>query len=159
MYNDQLEERQVEISSVFLDPNNPRFWSEQTKISNEVPDSKVPEDVHQLRAFDRIKNHGLEELKNSILRNGFLPLDRIVVRELVGLSGSYVVIEGNRRLAALKWLRRRNRTGDYFRRKNHRRIPGIIVWKDEFHRSVSIPRRRDKRHCMDTSRNTAHRRN
>ena len=61
--------------------------------------------THQERAFESIRKHGLVELKNSILRNGFLPLDRIVVRELDGIRGKYVVIEGNRRLAALKWLR------------------------------------------------------
>ena len=105
MYNDQLEQRTVSINDVFLDPNNPRFWSEQTQKSAEIPDSKVPDETHQTKTRTRISNHGLEELKNSMLRNGFLPLDRIVVRELSGLPGKYVVIEGNRRLAALKTLR------------------------------------------------------
>lgn len=105
MYNDQLEERVISIEQIFLDPNNPRFWSEQTKGSLLIPDSKVTDMANQDRTMDTIRNHGLDELKNSILRNGFLPLDRIVVRELEGEADKFVVIEGNRRLAALKWLR------------------------------------------------------
>jgi ParB-like chromosome segregation protein Spo0J len=105
MYNDQLEQKTIPIADIFLDPNNPRFWSEQTQKTADVPDSKVSDESHQSRTRARIANHGLEELKNSILRNGFLPLDRIVVRELNGVPGKYVVIEGNRRLAALKMLR------------------------------------------------------
>ncbi len=105
MYNDQLEEITVSVTDLYLDPNNPRFWSEQTRSSGDVADLKVPEDVHQTRAMERIKSHGLEELRNSMLRNGFLPLDRIVVRELAGCPGKYIAIEGNRRLAALKALR------------------------------------------------------
>ncbi len=105
MYNDQLEQKTLSIDVLFLDPNNPRFWSEQTQKMADVPDSKVPDSTHQERCLARIANHGLEELKNSILRNGFLPLDRIVARELDGAPGKYVAIEGNRRLAALKTLR------------------------------------------------------
>lgn len=106
MYNDQLEHKTLPIDSLFLDPNNPRFWSEQTLKMAEVPDPKIPDATHQERALTRIENsHGLEELSNSILRNGFLPLDRIVVRELDGAPGKFVAIEGNRRLAALKTLR------------------------------------------------------
>ena len=105
MYNDQLEGKTVSVDDLFLDPNNPRFWSEQTRNVPLIPDHKVRDNGHQQRAEDSIRKHGLEELKNSILRNGFLPLDRIVVRELDEVPSKFVVIEGNRRLAALKWLR------------------------------------------------------
>jgi hypothetical protein len=88
-----------------LDPNNPRFWSE--KSARDVPDRKVPEPNHQASALEAISEHGVEELLTSILRNGFLPLDRIVVRPIEGHPDKYVVVEGNRRLAALKTLRRR----------------------------------------------------
>lgn len=105
MYNDNLSEKTLPVSSLFLDPNNPRFWSEQTRNTMPIADAKVPDSVQQTRAMEHIQNFGLEELRNSILRNGFLLLDRIVVRELTNLPGKYVAIEGNRRLAALKSLR------------------------------------------------------
>lgn len=106
MYNDQLRKEILSVDDLYLDPNNPRFWSEQTRNTGSIADPKVPDATNQTRALESIKaNHGLEELRNSILRNGFLPLDRIVVRELEGAEGKFIVIEGNRRLAALKWLR------------------------------------------------------
>jgi len=105
MYNDLLQEKTIRVDDLFLDPNNPRFWSEQTQRTADIPDSKVSDEVNQSKTRNRIGEHGLEELKNSILRNGFLQLDRIVVRQLGDQPGKYVVIEGNRRLAALKLLR------------------------------------------------------
>jgi len=105
MYNDQLEEIEVAVADIFLDPNNPRFWSEESRRIPIVADIKIPDEQQQIRAQERLASQGIDELKYSMLRNGFLPLDRIVVRELSGLSGKYVVIEGNRRLAALKMLR------------------------------------------------------
>lgn len=105
MLNDMLKEDRIDIDAIMLDPNNPRFWSE--KSAREVPDRKVPEPNHQASALEAISEHGVEELLTSILRNGFLPLDRIVVRPIDGHPEKYVVVEGNRRLAALKTLRRR----------------------------------------------------
>jgi len=105
MYNDQLKKDTIDVDAIYLDPNNPRFWSELNRGMASIADAKVSEAANQARAMEQIKLHGLEELRNSIMRNGFLPLDRIVVRELEGCSGKYVAIEGNRRLAALKWLR------------------------------------------------------
>ena len=31
MYNEQLKKEIVEVNNLFLDPNNPRFWSEQSR--------------------------------------------------------------------------------------------------------------------------------
>jgi len=103
MYVDQLEEQRISVENLFLDPNNPRFWTERT--TKDVPDAKIPDDKVQTTTFSAINQHGVEELRDSILRNGFLPLDRIVVRPIAGHDGKYVVVEGNRRLAALKSLR------------------------------------------------------
>lgn len=105
MYNDQLEPKTIAIDDMYLDPNNPRFWSEHSHKTPDVVDGKVVQDAQQTKSSERIREYGLEELKNSILRNGFLPLDRIVVRELAEQPGKFVAIEGNRRLAALKELR------------------------------------------------------
>ena len=105
MYNDQLVDATIHIDNLYLDPNNPRFWSEHTR--RHVPDSRIKEPKIQSRVEDQISRHGIEELHFSILRNGFLPLDRIVVRPIAGDRKKYVVVEGNRRLAALRLLRQR----------------------------------------------------
>ena len=107
MYTDDLEEQSVAITDLCLDPNNPRFYTE--KSTGDVPDTKIADDRIQQRAWQSIENLGVQELYHSILRNGFLPLDKIVVRPIS--AGKYVVVEGNRRLAALKLLRSRIEEG------------------------------------------------
>ena len=104
MYVDQLTDAALSFGQIFLDPNNPRFWTE--KDTREMPDSKIPEENTQIKALDKISSFGIEELRDSILRNGFLPLDRIVVRPVNGHEGKFVIVEGNRRFAALTVLRR-----------------------------------------------------
>ena len=103
MYSDELEEKSLSIEQLFLDPNNPRFWTEKT--SRDIADRRIPDVDVQTRTENNIENHGVRELLNSILRNGFLKLDRIVVRKIKGQKDKYVVVEGNRRLAALNLLR------------------------------------------------------
>ena len=105
MYNDELQELEVSIDHLYLDPNNPRFW--ELKPRRVIPDTRITEPSTQTQTEQRIKRHGIEELQYSILRNGFLRIDRLVVRPINGCDGSFVVVEGNRRLAALRLLRRR----------------------------------------------------
>lgn len=101
MYSDELEKCQLSLDKLFLDPNNPRFWSERERKTSEnrIPDTKV-----QKKTQERIEHFGVKELCDSILRNGFLPMDRIVVRPIQNHDDKYVAVEGNRRLAALKSL-------------------------------------------------------
>lgn len=103
MYTDQLDKVLLNFDQIYLDPNNPRFWTEKgTRI---VPDKKISDEKIQAKAFMDISIFGVQELRDSILRNGFLPLDRIVVRPIAGYPKKFVIVEGNRRFAALKTLR------------------------------------------------------
>jgi len=102
MHKSDLQQIEVKFENLFLDPNNPRFWTE--KSFTRVPDKKISDETVQASALKNMQTHEIEELKYSILRNGFLPLDRIVVRKFD--ENKYVVIEGNRRLTALKVLKR-----------------------------------------------------
>ena len=104
MYTDQLDEQTIAFDDIYLDPNNPRFWTE--KSVREVPDNRIPDARIQDRTLDSISQHGISELRDSIVRNGFLPLDRIVVRPLTDNAEQFVIVEGNRRFAALTVLRR-----------------------------------------------------
>lgn len=105
MYNDELEPIKVKIDDIFLDANNPRLWGKE--INRTISEKRIIDEKIQVRTLEFLKSHGIEDLLNSILRNGFLPLDRIVIREISGEINKYVVVEGNRRLAALKVLRNR----------------------------------------------------
>ncbi len=112
-YIDKLTPKVVNIENVLLDPNNPRF-AELDNAFREVPEARFNEPKIQSKSMDILKkNFDVEELRDTIKELGFLPMDRIVVREWKGDSTEkkYVVIEGNRRVTALKWLLERNETG------------------------------------------------
>src|SRR5271166_5270858 len=98
----------VSLDDLLLDPNNPRF-SELGEELNPVLESRFAEDKIQKNTFENMKDPMFEvaELRETIKTIGFLPMDRIVVRKWAGpqeAATKYVVVEGNRRVAALKWL-------------------------------------------------------
>ena len=55
-----------------------------------------------------MRTWSLEELAVSFLENGFWPQEAVIVVEevLYGQPGTLVVVEGNRRIAALKYLKK-----------------------------------------------------
>ena len=95
-----LEEKNVPITALLLDPNNYRFQDAKDYVS--AARGRFAEASVQNRASARLRDEGLAELKNSIMQNGFLPFERIVVRPFD--DDYYLVVEGNRRVAALKWI-------------------------------------------------------
>jgi len=112
---DLLVPLSVRLDELLLDPNNPRF-SELGEELNTVSEARFADDKVQANAFDRMKNpmFDVAELRDTIKTIGFLPMDRIVVREWKGPSEApkkYVIVEGNRRVAALKWLKDLHDTG------------------------------------------------
>jgi len=99
--NRNLELKSVNTANLFLDPNNPRFLDFEDEIGI-VPDQRISENEVQLHALERISRFDLRELKDSMSEVGFLPMDKMVVRPIG--EDNYVVVEGNRRLAAVKSL-------------------------------------------------------
>jgi hypothetical protein len=99
-----LKEINLKIEQLFLDPNNPRY-ADIAEIANPVPEGKVTDDKVQARALERIMDARLEvqQLMDSIRKIGFLTVDRLVVVPLPE-PDKYKVIEGNRRLGAIKSL-------------------------------------------------------
>ncbi|HFV9294205.1 TPA: AAA family ATPase [Serratia fonticola] len=95
--------RRVSIRNLYLDPNNYRLIHEDDQV--DVTDEEIKEkNVQQrtLRLISGDKNQHIQDLIDSFRANGYLPVDQIQVRALE--DGGYVVIEGNRRIAALKLL-------------------------------------------------------
>jgi hypothetical protein len=102
----------VALDNLFLDPNNFRFKKPGSNV--EVAEKRFTEDKVQALAMTRIQEDGVGELKLSISENGFVPVERIVVRAIGGTGAenpSYVAVEGNRRTAALKLLQLDNAGG------------------------------------------------
>ena len=97
-----FEETTLPIRSLLLDPNNYRYQDEPSFVT--ADERRFHEESVQDRAARRLRREGLVELKNSIVTNGFISVERIAVRPYRQVDGLYVVIEGNRRLAALRWI-------------------------------------------------------
>jgi hypothetical protein len=103
-----FEENSLLLDDIFLDPNNPRFSNKVRLVS----DSRIIEEGIQKGCFEKMEDFSIKELKDSISRIGFLPIDKIVVRPIAGSKGQYVVVEGNRRITALKQLKQEYDKGE-----------------------------------------------
>jgi hypothetical protein len=104
----ELVELDLPLEKLLLDPNNYRFQDEPGYTAADP--ARFHEKTVQDRAYRRLRGEGLESLKGSILTNGFLPFERIVVRP-TGSDDLHVVVEGNRRVAALRWIREDHEAG------------------------------------------------
>lgn len=86
----------AKIDDLNLDPRNPRLGRENTKV-----------ELGQEEILDLMRDWSLTELAESFLINGFWPQEALItVREaLYKQKDKLIVVEGNRRLAALKALK------------------------------------------------------
>ena len=101
--------RRVSLRSLYLDPNNFRIIHEPDQ--KPVPDGQVKNrDVMQrtMRLLCGEKNQNIQDLIESFKANGYLRVDQILVRDLP--DGGLLVVEGNRRVAALKFLQQEHET-------------------------------------------------
>ncbi|HPG40610.1 MAG TPA: ParB/Srx family N-terminal domain-containing protein [bacterium] len=102
-----LKPIRININNVLLDPNNPRF-SELGEELIVVPEARYADEKVQANTFEKMKDDSFDvnELKDTIKTIGFLPVDRIIVKKWNSKNENdkYIVVEGNRRISALKWL-------------------------------------------------------
>lgn len=91
----------LKIDDLLLDPNNPRFSKFHKHETGEelYADPEIQEDTFK----KMIEHQDVHEVENSITKTGFLDLDPIFVRKVKG-TNKYVVLEGNRRISAIKSL-------------------------------------------------------
>jgi hypothetical protein len=99
-----LENVQIDVDDLLVDPNNPRFfdlddWGEPFPVEMYSEQSVQDEALTKLK---RRKLGRIEDLKKSIYKNGYVPAELIVVKPYEFADDKYIVIEGNRRLAAIK---------------------------------------------------------
>ncbi len=81
------------VDTLLLDQKNPRLGRQ-----------KVQKNLSQEAILNEMRNFILDELAISILQSGFWPQEALIaVKER---SVKLTVVEGNRRLAALKWLKK-----------------------------------------------------
>lgn len=97
--------KQLSVASLHLDPKNPRLGG--------ALESSAPREVIQY-LFDNEKAY---DLAHSIAARGYFPTEPLLV---VKENGNFIVIEGNRRLAALKALNNPELLEGNFQRKVER---------------------------------------
>lgn len=86
----------ADVLDLHLDPLNPR-------LGRNVADKGLTQD----QVLDHMRDWSLDELAVSFLESGFWPQEAlIVVRETMKRKNCLVVVEGNRRLAALRMIQR-----------------------------------------------------
>ena len=103
----KIESREVTASQLLLDPNNYRFHDLQGY--KPVTRARYPEPGVQDRALQFLRDtpaFDLGALRDSIISNGFVPFEQIVVEKYDEVAGKerYLVVEGNRRTAAIKTI-------------------------------------------------------
>lgn len=109
-----LKEIEIPIDDLLLDPNNPRFITDLKQMVK-VHDGEL--EKHQENTLKRFSRSpapedpdfdvtNIKDLYDSMLRIGFVGIDLIVVRPIKGVKKKYLVLEGNRRIAAVKSILR-----------------------------------------------------
>jgi len=100
----------VPSRQLLLDNNNPRFISSKSDELN--PDNAI---YDQIVTSEKLKNDGgkdiyhINELIDSIIENGWWPIDYIFVRKI---DNYYLVLEGNRRVLAVQSILKKENISD-----------------------------------------------
>jgi hypothetical protein len=101
---------EISPENILLDPNNFRYQDVEGFVY--CDSERFHEEAVQNQAFLRLAKEENLPLKSSILKNGYIPIERIVVQKYsFSDDEKYVVIEGNRRLACIKWIIRDHNAG------------------------------------------------
>ena len=102
----KLTSKTVSTDKLLLDPNNPRLslgWD----TSKKYPPSKVASDDLQKQVYQTVLKgkHRVDKLIQSISTKGFVPGSQPVIVKKV--KDKYLVLEGNRRTTAIRYLLQR----------------------------------------------------
>ena len=95
----------LSLGQILIDPNNYRFID--LPDYKMVSEKRFHEATVQNNTETLIEKDGRDELrvlKESVLTNGYIPLERIVVTPYLYQEGRYLVVEGNRRIVAMRRL-------------------------------------------------------
>ncbi len=116
------------LDRLLLDPNNYRFIDKPEYVY--VSDEKLTDPRIQKRTLNFIldtKNANVTDLISSFTTNGFLDIDQIQVKEV---GDKYIVLEGNRRVATLKYLYEEYKKGNdvgNLKESNFKSVPIVVI--------------------------------
>ncbi len=106
----EFDAQEISVSKLLLDPNNYRFL-DRRKFKKKATNRFHEESVQRATLEALEQNYELDELKHSILTNGYVPMERIIVVPYTGKAGFFLVVEGNRRVASLKSILKEEQEG------------------------------------------------
>lgn len=93
----------IQLNDLLLDPNNYRLQEQEGFVL--CAENRFHLERVQSGTLRRLQRENLRPLRDSIVSNGFLEIERIVVTPYEHEDGKFLVIEGNRRIAALMQIR------------------------------------------------------
>jgi AAA15 family ATPase/GTPase len=115
----------VSLKDLFLDTNNYRFIdSRDYNRTDDYMNKKNQSNTEKLIRGE--SNLNIKDLIESFKTNGFLDVDQIQVRELE--KGKYLVLEGNRRIATLKFLESEYKSGKLIGELNEKIFSAVPVF-------------------------------
>lgn len=104
----QLIAVDVDLQNLYLDPNNPRFTGSGWEYV--LDDDICLPQVQEATRVRLVQEFAVDKLRCNMEVNGYLPIDRVVVRPIA--DDRYVVVEGNRRICSAKTIRNINSAGE-----------------------------------------------
>jgi len=105
-----FEAQDISVSKLLLDPNNYRFL-DRKKFKMKAANRFHEVSVQRATLESLEQSYQLDELKHSIMTNGYVPMERIIVVPYSSKSGFFLVVEGNRRVASLKSILKEGEEG------------------------------------------------
>lgn len=128
------------IDRLLLDPNNYRFIDRPDYRF--VPDDQLVDSRVQQRTYSFIvgkNNENIKDLISSFTTNGFLDIDQIQVK---AVGDNYLVLEGNRRVATLKYLYDEFKKGNDIGKINEKDFRSVdiveIIGEDAAHHLITM---------------------
>lgn len=106
----EFDAKNISISKLLLDPNNYRFL-DRRKFKKKAFNRFHEDSVQRATLESLEQSYQLDELKQSILTNGYVPMERIIVVSYPAKPGFFLVVEGNRRVASLKSILKDEKDG------------------------------------------------
>ena len=100
LLSNQLQPDELPLDQIYLDPNNPRFVEANWDLVpiEDTADAEVQESTRRRM----VRYFAVDKLKMNMEVNGYLPIDRVIVKEIA--DEKYIVLEGNRRICAAKMV-------------------------------------------------------
>jgi hypothetical protein len=105
-----FEAQDISVSKLLLDPNNYRFL-DRKRFKRKAANRFHEESVQRSTLESLEQSYQLDELKHSIITNGYVPMERIIVVPYPAKSGFFLVVEGNRRVPSLKSILKEEEEG------------------------------------------------